>query len=267
VAWPLQSGETEVNLARPIAVACSIVLLQACGGEGEAHDDPADGQGAAAAIIGGRAESGYPAAGYLALEIAGEVKVPICTVVLLRPDVAVTARHCVKNEGRYAVGFGSVGSSPLLTARVVPNPDADVAALVLEQDVAPSIAKPTVIGRAAVGATARAVGYGRTVEGDRESTRGSGGERKSYEERVGYVDERVVAAEGLDGGTCYGDSGGPLFVGNVVVGLSSVIERPYLGKPCREGNKVNYSALARSCAFLDATVTDRPRSGFRSFCP
>ncbi len=59
-------------------------------------------------VVGGRAETGYSAVGYLF--DPSEPQYPaVCGVTLIAPDVAVTAAHCVWST-RYEVGFGAAST-------------------------------------------------------------------------------------------------------------------------------------------------------------
>src|SRR5262245_61274845 len=98
----------------------------ACTASPEGPDDELEAD--RAALIAGKAETRFPGSGYLAFNDAGK---PVdaqnfaCGITLIRPDVAVTAAHCVHpaKDFSFAVGFGLPGSSPLIkVSKVVEHP-------------------------------------------------------------------------------------------------------------------------------------------------
>ncbi len=171
----------------------------------------------------------------------------ICSAVLVSPRVLLTAAHCVDPTFRGAssltiramnkpdvVNLMQAETIAVTTVLRHPqwNPSAqesafDFAALLLER--APVGVTPAVLSRATPvnGAMVRLSGYGRTGANDGASS----GVRRSVSTPI----TSVSAAEfefGTNGGVgiCAGDSGGPSFIGDTVVGIHSRTESASCGR-------------------------------------
>jgi hypothetical protein len=164
-----------------------------------------------------------------------------CTGELIEPDVVLTAGHCVSSvEGFYtdardAAAVGTVPgrirhgvrkaiAHPSYVAHPMdcPNPTLDVALVLLDAklDISPLPYAKSAADLPAVGEKLTAVGYGAHTEDAGDTTYGV--KRNAIEElaEVARGSLRVVASTGL---VDHGDSGGPLFRGNVVVGTASCL--------------------------------------------
>ena len=186
------------------------------------------------AITGGALDgTAHPAVGLL-LADRGNGPEPDCSGALVSPTVFVTAAHCtgdlasnrvwVSLDARYAAG-----SSPLRpgTAHTDPqwgavkNDSHDLAVVVLDRAVqgVASYALPKAAALEAAGVSSQPftnVGYGYfdrtfTFDGDRRSSTSSFTNVKPTELRLSDT----------PGGVCFGDSGGPRLLGNVVVAVTS----------------------------------------------
>jgi secreted trypsin-like serine protease len=241
------------------AVAALSVTLVGCAGE-DASSTTDDAE-----VVGGRAATGVPAVGYLATgPNAISLDGPVCGATLIGRRLAVTAAHCVEDRQAYGVGFGSVTDAftaeiPFPARRVVAHPryDArpnidnrfhhDVAVVFLKD--APPIA-PLEIG-AAQTAEARYIGYGRTTGGGENVQKGFTGERKRATQDVTRLDAFSIFTSGIDGGLCWGDSGGPLLQGGRIVGVLADFDGDF---DCHRGNAMIFTNLDGERSFIDAAM-------------
>jgi len=186
------------------------------------------------AITGGSLDgNAHPAVGLLVADL-GNGPVPDCSGSLVSPTVFVTAAHCTGDlsSGRVWVSFDPTyvaGSSILLpgTAHTDPswglvkNDSHDVAVVVLDSPVrgVTPLALPTANALEASGVASQTftnVGYGYS---DRTFTF-DGYRRSSTSSFTGVKPTELRLADN-PGGVCFGDSGGPRLLGNVVVAVTS----------------------------------------------
>jgi V8-like Glu-specific endopeptidase len=200
--------------------------------------------GAAAIIGGGPDGNGHPAVGMLlAPQAFSDGTWVECTGTLISPTVFLTAEHCDEGLTTVTVSFASqyvAGSSRTYTGtwhgdphyRQAQSDPHDIAVVVLDEPVrgiAPArLPRAGSLDALAHGDPITAVGYG-------AQSVNKGGGKPSFN----YQDVRYVATGSVnsitpswirasmnpatgDGGTCYGDSGGPNFVGgsNVIGGIT-----------------------------------------------
>jgi hypothetical protein len=227
-------------------------------GFGCGADLPDGGAQAPEEVIGGRVEKGYPAVGYLRTW-EGQM---LCGATLIAPNRVVTAAHCVHGEtykddggidttgdlydgAPYAdtltFSLGAVGTRPqhhVISAVINPlfypsykaaideahEQQHDVAVLTLDfsyKGIVPAVVSPPIHG-----CEERYVGYGRTTPGDRGVMTGYTSQRKSALECVDHFDEWNIWSIAPQGGSCYGDSGGPLMVQGTrrIVGVLSTLD-------------------------------------------
>jgi hypothetical protein len=158
---------------------------------------------------------------------------PYCSGTLISPTVFLTAAHCNIGSARVYVTFDSVFSerSKLLSGtyyadalyNFAQDDPHDIAVVVLDQPVkgiTPArLPKAGSLGALSVGAPFTAVGYG-----SQEVQNQPGGPINPYYDIREYSTSTLNAINPAwlrlsqnqatgDGGTCYGDSGGPNFVG------------------------------------------------------
>jgi hypothetical protein len=188
----------------------------------------------ALAITGGSLDgTAHPAVGLLIADL-GNGPVPDCSGSLVSPTVFVTAAHCTGNlaSARVWVSFDSqyvAGSSPLLTGTahtdpqwgLVKNDSHDVAVVVLDsavRGVTPyALPKAAALDAAGVASqTFTNVGYGYS---DRSFT--FDGNRRWSTSSFTNVKPTELRLADNPGGVCFGDSGGPRLLGNVVVAVTS----------------------------------------------
>jgi hypothetical protein len=188
----------------------------------------------ALAITGGSLDgSAHPAVGLLVADL-GNGPEPDCSGSLVSPTVFVTAAHCTGNlaSNRVWVSFDSqyfAGSSSLLpgTAHsdpqwgLVKNDSHDLAVVVLDRAVTgvTPFALPQVGALETAGVASQPftnVGYGYA---DRSFTF-DGFRRWSTSSFTNLKPTELLLAD-KSGGVCFGDSGGPRLLGNVVVAVTS----------------------------------------------
>ena len=230
---------------------------------------------AAGAITNGAPDgNGHPAVGaLLAQQAYSDGTWATCTGTLISPTVFLTAAHCDEGVTNVKVTFDSSYSSATGTTyagtwhadprfRKAASDPYDIAVVVLDHPIT-TIAPmklPAADSLAGLkgGTQFTSVGYGGQLV-----TNGPGG--KTFH----YADIRYVATGGLytvtpswlrismnpshgDGGTCYGDSGGPNFLGSTDIVAATTVTGD---TPCRATNVDYRMDTASARAFLQQFVT------------
>ncbi|MDB4938703.1 MAG: pterin-4-alpha-carbinolamine dehydratase [Labilithrix sp.] len=221
------------KLATIVSLALAAVTIPACAAE--SADEPSGST--SSEIIGGAADYAHPSVAYLRSVVQTDIRgnatsVAGCTATLIAPSVMVTAAHCTTgsrlwNEVNFDPKpnvFAPFGSQGWIPAALVAHPlydgdsthGHDVAVVLLRGDVQWPLVR---LGAPPpVGSTLTAVGYGMVVFGN-DGT-GSGERRAVSVPLLSLAPHEMTA--GRDGqSTCHGDSGGPLFAGETLIGITS----------------------------------------------
>lgn len=244
------------------------LLISILSGCAFAGDDPSS----QSFVVGGQLENGYPPVGYLHNNLYPDSKT-WCGVTLVASRVVITAAHCVDDiaAANLEVGFGVVGTSPRIGVSAVhihPSyayrddgdtlPWGDIAVLELAQDV--TAIPPATIARAETGTCSnRYVGYGRNVPGGYYVTDGYDGQRRSAQICIDAENPHELYIHGVDGGLCWGDSGGPLLAENTtrVFGvLSRHALRANGDYSCETGNRMVFTAVTTYRDFITPFAPD-----------
>jgi secreted trypsin-like serine protease len=199
--------------------------------------------GPAAAILNGTPDTAHPYVGILVTTIDGQ-KTPVCSGFLVTSTAFVTAAHCVDDLGDLPayVSFDRrfTSSSTLVHGTAVRNPDLstphahedtnDLAVVVLDSPVTnrgyADLPGVDVLGTSAKKDSLTVVGYGTDgfVRGGGPPAPNFSLTRTSGDARISKVDKSGFNLR-MSSGICYGDSGGPVLLGDsdVVVGINSYV--------------------------------------------
>lgn len=164
-----------------------------------------------------------------------------CTASLIRPDIILTAAHCIKDRRTAEMRSMRVATSSaasMKSFRIHPEYKAstryDVAVIKLDRAIEGAPLVPLAAKNPTKGAHARLVGFGGNQYGDeRGVTSGSGVKRTGYA-KITEIDDHFIYSRGIrdaspagtnrpngqDSAVVSGDSGGPLLDGDgAIIGI------------------------------------------------
>lgn len=191
----------------------------------------------------------------------------VCTGTAIARDIVLTAAHCAQDKSAVVVAYNGARPIPLRAIAVHPgfNMDnyfrarvtADVALLKLAEPLPANIV-PATYGSSAVkpGDTLTVAGFGTTAS---SSASGLGSPRMAQlivTGKPGNLQIRLLdpatRGESAGLGACTGDSGGPAFSGNRVIGVISWTTGPQLSDGC--GGLTGITPLAIYQGWVDETA-------------
>jgi secreted trypsin-like serine protease len=162
----------------------------------------------------------------------------LCTGTLIAPDVVLTAGHCIDTDPKEvlvdSVDYAKPGGEVIAVKSATAYPDwehhYDVGVLVLDHPAAP---RPRAIASGctlAPGARVQVVGFGLTTPaGTGENSRlhqatltvddATCADDPACEPAIAPGGELIAGGHGTD--SCFGDSGGPLYLGSALIGVVS----------------------------------------------
>lgn len=219
-------------------------------------------------IVNGVFESDFPEVGALVSDDDFRPRELLCTGTLIGCSTFLVAAHCVCDEGglnfadcgtdgvwdpsELSVFLPHAGLLPVKQVRVSPRFEfesaGDIAVITLDSvatAITPALLQPA---RIAFGTPAVIVGYGTTSEdAEDQGVKRSGSlvtgacpDQIGRDNHICWSYDTIVGDPGADSNTCYGDSGGPLFVGSGknrrVAGVTSG------GDPTCDPNSVSWNA-------------------------
>jgi secreted trypsin-like serine protease len=224
----------------------------------------------AGAITWGEADSDHTNVGAMMMVLPGWGNTPVCSGTLIHPQIFLTAGHCTDGvePGEVWVNFNQDGTNLgeiLDVAQVITHPDywwgptsnpRDVGVLVLAEPVEsiePAILPPLgfldslkqagVLRKGSQGAKFTLVGYGATLEWPPPDIYYEDMRQFSTSEYQALLKSWLRMSQNQatgDGGTCYGDSGGPAFYTDPDTGIETLVGVTSWGDvPCL-ANAFNY---------------------------
>ena len=232
----------------------------------------------ASAIVFGESDDGrHPQTGAMVVEFEDGTRDWICSGALISPTVFLTASHCTEDFERAWVTFAAdaddgIAAGDLHAGTTVTHPEwggaryddpHDIAVIILDEpvDIDPASIAPLGTIDAWTNQELRAqefvaVGYG----GERESFTGGilpvyNGERRLARQEAHNANSvwltLAMTPSNGNAGTCYGDSGGPHFIGDSDVIISITITGDV---PCKALDKTYRVDTEEAQAFLSQFV-------------
>ncbi|HEU4777023.1 MAG TPA: trypsin-like serine protease [Telluria sp.] len=224
----------------------------------------------------------HPAVGALVDYDSRQTAYAFCTGTLISPTVMLTAAHCNPGVAQVKVTFESEvqNAAVMYVGRYIAHPDYraaqsdphDIAVIVFDQPI-PGVA-PAKLPTLGLFDTLKANGL---LNGSRYTAVGYGGQERSFDGQgkpvIGYEDRREWAVSGFgslnpawlrlsqneavgNAGTCFGDSGGPNFVGSGSGETSVIAGTTITGdSQCVQSNVIYRLDTASARAFLKDFVT------------
>ncbi len=211
------------------------------------------------AIFGGRLENGYEFAGYVISDKVTSIE--ICSAIIVSPTQAITAAHCLDNDGQKFVGIGSYTSEATQyynVDRVVIHPNwltfnkigNDLGIIILKDPII--LDQYAEIAQPEAGCNYVVVGYGKQSNLDSFTPL-----RKSTDVCIESTDYlgNAISFSGRQGGLCFGDSGSAVFEKgtNKFVTIASSIDSCYINN-FAAGAQIYQKINLRNSSFEDSST-------------
>ena len=187
-------------------------------------------------IVNGLVDTGHPSVARIPTTKDLSPSGPACTGVLISSNTVLTAAHCVETGRRYPVEFaGGAGFSGIATRHPGYNSSTGLNDLAVISTL-DKMARPFHARLATSVSAGQAItlsGYGRTganVPQDGIKRYGTN-TIDSVDSNRFYFDTDLTSPPGTEAATCYGDSGGPAFLGGVTSDCVGGITRGQVSDP------------------------------------